>query len=189
MDSTACVKRVATHSSVCCLSGDGTVDANALRPPTCPIFQQMLSDACPKEVSSCPLKAESLGRRTLSVKVHCAIQGTRAPSPHGQGQDTQPRLIFALWVGMYHLLAGGPLLTPSISLSPCLHVFAHAQSLSCVRLCVTPLTVACQALLSVGFSRQEYWSVLPCLPPGDLPDPGIEPITYVSCMGRWSLYH
>ena len=36
-------------------------------------------------------------------------------------------------------------------------------------------TVACQAPLSVGFSRQEYWSVLPCSPPGDLPDPGIEP--------------
>ena len=32
-----------------------------------------------------------------------------------------------------------------------------------------------QAPLSVGFSRQEYWSGLPCLPPGDLPDPGIEP--------------
>ena len=130
MDSTACVKRVATHSSVCCLSGDGTVDANALRPPTCPIFQQMLSDACPKEVSSCPLKAESLGRRTLSVKVHCAIQGTRAPSPHGQGQDTQPRLIFALWVGMYHLLAGGaspdPLNLP-LPMSPCLCSCSVAQ--------------------------------------------------------------
>ena len=36
-------------------------------------------------------------------------------------------------------------------------------------------TVALQALLSVGFSRQEYWSGLPCPPPGDLPDPGIEP--------------
>ena len=35
-------------------------------------------------------------------------------------------------------------------------------------------TVACQAPLSMGFSRQEYWNGLPCLPPGDLPDPGIE---------------
>ena len=40
---------------------------------------------------------------------------------------------------------------------------------------VTPRTVAHQAPLSMGFSRQESWSVLPCLPPGDLPDPGIEP--------------
>ena len=34
--------------------------------------------------------------------------------------------------------------------------------------------VACQALLSLGFSRQEYWSGLPCSPPGYLPNPGIE---------------
>ena len=42
---------------------------------------------------------------------------------------------------------------------------------------MTPWTVACQAPLSMGFSRQEYWSGLPCPPPGDLPDPGIEPVT------------
>ena len=36
-------------------------------------------------------------------------------------------------------------------------------------------TVACQVPLSMRFSRQEYWSDLPCPPPGDLPDPGIEP--------------
>ena len=36
-------------------------------------------------------------------------------------------------------------------------------------------TVACQAPQSMGFSRQEYWSGLPYLPPGDLPDPGIKP--------------
>ena len=40
---------------------------------------------------------------------------------------------------------------------------------------VTLWTVARQAPLSMGFSRQEYWSGLPCLPPGDFPDPGIEP--------------
>ena len=39
----------------------------------------------------------------------------------------------------------------------------------------TPWTVACQAPLSMGFSRQEYWSRLPFLPPGDLPNPGMEP--------------
>ena len=40
---------------------------------------------------------------------------------------------------------------------------------------VTPWTVAFQAPLSMGFSRQEYWSGLPFPSPGDLPDPGIEP--------------
>ena len=39
----------------------------------------------------------------------------------------------------------------------------------------TPWTVACQASLSLGFSRQEYWSGLPCPPPGDLPNAGIKP--------------
>ena len=42
------------------------------------------------------------------------------------------------------------------------------------RLFATPWTAAHQAPLSMGFSRQEYWSGLPCPPPGDLPDPGIE---------------
>ena len=46
---------------------------------------------------------------------------------------------------------------------------------SCVRLFASPWTVACQALLSKGFSRQEYWSGLPFPSPGDLPDPGIKP--------------
>ena len=54
------------------------------------------------------------------------------------------------------------------------------KSLSRVRLFVTPWTVAYQALLSVGFSRQEYWSGLPFPSPGDLPDPGIEPMSLTS---------
>ena len=41
-------------------------------------------------------------------------------------------------------------------------------------------TVALQASLSVELSRQEYWSGLPCHPPGDLPDPGIEPVSLMS---------
>ena len=43
-----------------------------------------------------------------------------------------------------------------------------------VRLFATLWTVALQAPLSMGFSRQEYWSRLPCLPPEDLTEPGIE---------------
>ena len=48
------------------------------------------------------------------------------------------------------------------------------KSLSRVQLFATPWTVAYQAPLSMGFSRQEYWSGLPFLSSGDLPDPGIE---------------
>ena len=43
-----------------------------------------------------------------------------------------------------------------------------------------PWTVNCQAPLSMGFSRQEHRSGLPCPPPGDLPDPGIEPVSLTS---------
>ena len=49
------------------------------------------------------------------------------------------------------------------------------KSLSRVRLFVTLWTAAYQAPLSMGFSRQEYWSGLPCPPPGDLPNTGIKP--------------
>ena len=48
------------------------------------------------------------------------------------------------------------------------------KSLSRVQLFVTPWTVAYQVPLSMGFSRQEYWSGLLFSSPGDLPDPGME---------------
>ena len=49
-------------------------------------------------------------------------------------------------------------------------------ALSCLNLVIS-WTIACQAPLSMGFSRQEYWSGLPFPSPGDLPDPGIEPMS------------
>ena len=51
----------------------------------------------------------------------------------------------------------------------------HAQSLSRVQIFATPWTVAHQAPLPMELPRQEYRSGLPFLPPGDLPNPGIEP--------------
>ena len=45
---------------------------------------------------------------------------------------------------------------------------------------MTLWTVARQAPLSMGFPRQENWSGLPFPPPGDLPDPGMEPVSPVS---------
>ena len=45
---------------------------------------------------------------------------------------------------------------------------------------MTPWTVAHQAPLSMGFSRQEHWRGLPFPPPGDLPDPGIEPVSWLA---------
>ena len=68
-----------------------------------------------------------------------------------------------------------------------IRLFANMCRLSpcnCVRLFVTLWTVARQALLSKGFSRQEYWSGLPFPPPGDLSDPGIKP-TFPELPGRF----
>ena len=56
----------------------------------------------------------------------------------------------------------------------CVYVLSHVQLF--VALC----TIAHQALLSMEFSRQEDWSGLPFPTPGDLPDPGIEPVSFVS---------
>ena len=45
----------------------------------------------------------------------------------------------------------------------------------CLQLCASLWIIACQTPLFMGFSRQEYWSGLPCPPPADLPNPGIQP--------------
>ena len=56
-------------------------------------------------------------------------------------------------------------------------VFVVVQSLSHVQLFATPWTIACQAPLSMGFPRQEYWSGLSFPTLGDLPDPKIKPMS------------
>ena len=59
-------------------------------------------------------------------------------------------------------------------------IWQYAQSLSRVRLFATPWTVARQAPLSLGFSKREYWSGLPCPSPGNLSHPGIQPVSPLS---------
>ena len=54
------------------------------------------------------------------------------------------------------------------------HALCVLSHISSVQLCVAPWTIALQAPLSMGFSRQEYWDGLTFPPPGDLPQPGIE---------------
>ena len=66
-------------------------------------------------------------------------------------------------------------------------VISYSQNFGCVLNCVwlsaTTCIVAHQAPLSVEFSREDFYSRLPFPTSGDLPDPGIEPISYVSCIG------
>ena len=63
------------------------------------------------------------------------------------------------------------------------------SQLSHVQLFVTPWTVACQAPLSIGFSRQEYWSGLPFPYPRDLPNSRIEPASFAWQMDSLPLSH
>ena len=65
-------------------------------------------------------------------------------------------------------------------------VYRVPGRLSHVQVLVTLWTVARQAPLSMGFSRQEYWNGLPCPPPGALPDPGIEPESLTSIL-HWQV--
>ena len=69
------------------------------------------------------------------------------------------------------------------------NIYIYVQSPSRVWLFATSWTVACQAPLSMGFSRQEYLSGLPFPVPGDLPNPGMEATSRVSCVGRLILYY
>ena len=96
------------------------------------------------------------------------------------------------FLGLWSLPPSKPAVTSQVSLplhpsDHCLHhllldsqssaSLLHFQgfSPSFVPDSATPWAVACQALLSMGFSRQEYWSGLPFPSPGDFPNPGIEP--------------
>ena len=54
---------------------------------------------------------------------------------------------------------------------------AAAKSLQLCLTCCYPMDIVFQTPLFMGFSRQEYWSGLPCPFPGDLPNPGIEPVS------------
>ena len=65
--------------------------------------------------------------------------------------------------------------TKTVTLGKDYSIKVKVKSLSPVQLFAVPWTVVYQASLSMGFSRQEYWSGLPFPSPGDLPNPGVEP--------------
>ena len=67
--------------------------------------------------------------------------------------------------------------------------YVYAKLLSRVQLYATPWTVAFQAPLSMGLSRQEYWCGLPFPSPGDLPDPGIDPVSWQDQPGSLPMSH
>ena len=78
---------------------------------------------------------------------------------------------------------------PNLEQIVSVYVYIHSmlRCFTCVQLFVILWIETCQAPLSMGFSRQEYWSGLPCPPPWALPDPTIEPVslTFSELAGRF----
>ena len=102
------------------------------------------------------------------------------PCPPPGGQQTLAKNIIAHIAGWMRTILG------KVFQPPCfwvkvdilnILVQAHAQSLGRLGFFATQWTVACQAPLFMGFPRQEYWTGLPFLSLGDLPNPGIEPVS------------
>ena len=87
------------------------------------------------------------------------------PSLHSRGSPPYEFIVYHFYIYFY-------------TFTPFYVSYIMLSCFSPVWLFVTPWTVAGQAPLSLGFSRQECWSGLPCPPPGDLPHPGIEPASF-----------
>ena len=85
----------------------------------------------------------------------------------------------ALLIFLFEKMLGGILMD--------LNKMIKMKLLSCVRLFVTPWTIDYQGSLSMGFSRQEYWSGLLLPSPEDLPNRADG--TCICCIGQWILYH
>ena len=117
------------------------------------------------------LTPEETPRDCVSFKVHW-----KPLSESGVPQKQPPRGEFGGGRGMDTCVCmAESLQSPATITTLLLSYVSILNHFSPVRLCATPWTVACQAPLSIGFSRQEYWSGLSCPPPGDLPHPGIKP--------------
>ena len=101
------------------------------------------------------------------------LQAPDSPSPPAKHPSPAPEAPIQLSVSALSrfVFPAGLLCSTRVCMLNC---FSHVQ------LIVTPWTVAQQAALSLGFPRQEYWSGLPCPPPGNLPDPEIKAVSLAS---------
>ena len=132
--------------------------------------------------SQTQVQGEALVKRIKSLNFE-PNQGNprRTRAVHGSGSSPGEEIGYPLqysWASLVTQMVHNP---PAMCLI-FLAFVAVAQSLSYVRLFVTPWTAACQASLSLGYSRQEYCSGLPFPLSGELPDPGIEPKSSVPAL-------
>ena len=148
-----------------------SVMSESLRPQTC---QPLLSTGILQE-------------RLLRLGCHALLQGIFPTQGMNPGLSHCRRILYCLSP------QGSPVKKKQDFFTLCAVCGAKQCCFGRVQLFETPWTAARQAPLSLGFSRQEDWSGLPCPPPGGLPipDPGIELVSLVSLAlaGRWVIYH
>ena len=131
---------------------------------------------CAKSLQSCPILCDPMDHSPPGSSVHGILQArilerVAISSSRRSFQPRDPSCV------PYISCTGGQVLYHERHLGSL--QFSSVQWLSRVQLFATLWTVAHQAPLSMGFSKQEYWSGLPWPPPGDLPNPGIEPASPV----------
>ena len=139
----------------------------------------------------CPSLCDPMDCSLPGSSVHWILQArilewVAMPSSRGSSWPrNQTHVSCISYIGRQILYHSLPLAPPGkhlhcsmcVCVCVCVCVLSH---LSHVWLCVILWTIACQALLPMAFSRQEYWNGLPCPPPGDLPNPGIKPMSLTS---------
>ena len=169
-----------THCTLC----HSKISWNQLKtPPVLFTWNHLLLDV------SCPLLPrnilglhEFLGDNTLDCFYHCWYQPPLTGNTSGLSVAThsQPES----WTHCSYTALVCVVLEFGLCKNHGVHVCWVSSVVS--RLFATLWTVAHQAPLSMGFSRQEYWIELPCPPPGDLPDPRIKPMSLVSpALAEW----
>ena len=134
-----------------------------------------------------PAKAAHNSRQDI-IPVPGAGRETTGPgvsadstAPMGQARSNPPHLVHTSPSPLKNTLTpGGALMRMNRNTTALRTMCVYVLSRSVVSDSATPWTAAHQAPLSMGFPRQEYWSGLPFPPPGDLPDPGIEPVSLAS---------
>ena len=137
----------------------------------------------------------SLSSHCISYRRETERELERWECKQGWESETDDTVLPATWQGMQvtswiekrqgNRLSSKVSRRSTVLLIPWFCVLNH---FSRVWLC-TCMDHSLQAPLSMGFCRQEFWSGLPCPPPGNLPDPGIKPVSYVYFIGKWVLYH
>ena len=112
----------------------------------------------------------------LGLEINFRVAGQQVGAHFVNSSSTPQKCDLFLTQKVVFIMHNHFLVVNCLKLLTLVQIVLHAQSpQSCPALCDPMNCIVCQATLSMGFSRQKYWSELPCPSPGNLPNPGIEP--------------